>query len=187
MRSSVPIAFFVAQHVSPNRPSLLPSILERTGRLLAEHPRNGEKIRPGRIYVAPPDFHLMVGRGIVHLSHGPKDHRLRPAINPLFRSAAQVYGERVIGLLLSGMLDDGVEGLEAIKRYGGLAIVQTPAEARFPDMPRNALAKVEIDYCLPVAQIRDLIMRLPHLPRSGQKLKPCYITTKPRRLTTRLD
>jgi two-component system, chemotaxis family, protein-glutamate methylesterase/glutaminase len=131
-------------------------------------------IRPGRIYVAPPDFHLRVGRGIVHLSRGPKEHYVRPAIDPLFRSAAQVYGQRVIGVLLSGMLDDGVKGLKAIKRKGGLTIVQTPAEAGFPDMPQNALAKIVIDYCLPVTQIRDLMIclanqRPQHRVRGGRQ------------------
>lgn len=159
------IAFFVALHVPPNSRSWLPSILERTARLPAEHPRDGEKIRPGWIYVAPSDFHLMVCQGIVNLSNGPKEHHVRPAIDPLFRSAAQVYGQRVIGVLLSGNLDDGVEGLKEIKRHGGLAIVQDPAEAGFPEMPRNALAKVEVDYCLPVTEIRDLMTRLPDLTR----------------------
>jgi two-component system chemotaxis response regulator CheB len=154
----IPIAFFVVLHRLPHSLSWLPSILERTARLPAEHPRDGEKIRPGRIYVAPPDFHLMVGKGIVRLSHGPKEHHTRPAIDPLFLSAAQVYGQRVIGVLLSGMLDDGAKGLKEIKRHGGLSIVQSLAEAGFPDMPRNALANVEIDHCVPLAQIRDLIM-----------------------------
>ncbi len=170
MPSSLPIAYFVVLHRSPHSRSWLPSILERTGLLPAEHPGDGERIRPGRIYVAPPDFHLMVGEGIVHLTHGPKENHSRPAIDPLFRSAAQVYGQRVIGVLLSGLLDDGVEGLKEIKRNGGLAIVQTPAEAGFPDMPLNALAKAEIDHCAPVAQIRDLITRLPdpHRVRMGE-------------------
>lgn len=164
MPPSLSIAFFVALHRSPHSPSWLPLILERTARLPAEHPRDGEKIRPGRIYVAPPDFHLMVGEGVIRLSHGLKEHHNRPAIDPLFRSAAQVYGQRVIGVLLSGMLDDGVEGLKEIKRHGGLAIVQDPAEAGFPAMPQNALVQVEVDYCLPVTKIRDLMTRLPGLP-----------------------
>ena len=94
---------------------------------------------------------------MVRLSHGPKEHHTRPAIDPLFRSAAQVYGQRVVGVLLSGMRDDGVNGLQDIKKHGGLVIVQDPAEAGFPDMPQNALSKIEIDHCAPVAQIRDLV------------------------------
>jgi two-component system chemotaxis response regulator CheB len=107
----------------------------------------------------------MVGKGIVHLSRGPKEHHVRPAIDPQFRSAAQVYGQRVVGVLLSALLHDGVEGLKEIRRHGGLAIVQTPAEAGLPDMPRNALTMIEIDHCAPVAQIRDLMTRLPDLPK----------------------
>ena len=87
------------------------------------------------------------------------EHHTRPAIDPLFRSAAQVYGHRVVGVLLSGTSSDGVAGLKEIKRHGGGAIVQDPAEAKFSDMPRNALAKVEVDYCLPVTKIRDLLTR----------------------------
>ena len=157
----VPIAFFVVLHVPPHCQSRLPSILERTARLPAEHPRDGEKIRSGRIYVAPPDVHLMIGKGVVRLSHGPLEHHTRPAIDPLFRSAAQVYGRRVVGVLLSGSSSDGGAGLKEIKRHGGLAIVQDAAEAMFSEMPQKALANVDVDYCLPVAKIRDLVMRWP--------------------------
>jgi len=166
MPSTVPNAFFVALHVPPRTRSRLPSILNRAGRLTAEHPSDGQKIRPGWIYVAPPDFHLLVGKGVVRLGHGPKECHVRPAINPLFRSAAQVYGQRVIGVVLSGVLDDGVEDLREIKRRGGLAIVQAPNDASFACLPQHALDRVEIDYCLPVAQIRDLIARLPELSLS---------------------
>ena len=173
----IPTAFFVVLHVPPRSQSRLPSILERTGRLPAEHPRDGSKIKPGHVYVAPPDFHLMVGKGVVRLSHGRKEHHNRPAIDPLFRSAAQVYGPRVVGVLLSGLLGDGVAGLKEIKRRSGLVIVQEPAEAMFSEMPRNALAKVGVDYCLPVTKIRDLLMRWPvslRIPRM-----PCSIMLKP--------
>jgi two-component system chemotaxis response regulator CheB len=136
----------------------LPSILEWHGRLPAEHPRDGQEIKPGRVYVAPPDFHLLVGDGVVRLTQGPKEHYNRPAIDPLFISAAQVYGQRVVGVLLSGLSSDGVAGLNEIKRHGGLVIVQDPAEAKFSELPRNALAKVGVDYCLPVTKIRDWLM-----------------------------
>jgi len=162
----LPIAFSVVLHVPPHSQSNLPSILERTARLPAKHPRDGEKIRQGRIYVAPPDFHLLVGDGVVRLSQGLKEHYNRPAIDPLFISAAQVYGQRVVGVLLTGLSCDGVAGLNEIKRRGGLVIVQDPAEARFSELPRNDLAKVEVDYCLPVAKIRDFVMRLPDLPNT---------------------
>ena len=160
----IPIAFFVVLHLPPQSQSKLPSILERTGRLPVEHPRDGQKIAPGRVYVAPPDFHLIIGKGVLRLNQGPTEHFNRPAINPLFRSAAQVYGQRVVGVLLTGLRRDGVAGLKEIKRHGGLVIVQDPAESMFSDMPRNALAEVEVDYCLPVTKIRDLVTRLPDLP-----------------------
>lgn len=155
----ISIAFFVALHLPPHFQSRLPSILERTGRLPTEHPCNGQKIEAGRVYVAPPDFHLMVGKGVALLNHGLTEYYNRPAIDALFRSAARFYGRRVIGVLLSGTSRDGVAGLKEIKRHGGLVIVQDPAEAMFSEMPRNALAEIEIDYCLPVTKIRDLVTR----------------------------
>ena len=173
----ISIAFFVVLHLPPHFQSRLPSILERTGRLPAEHPRDGQKIEPGRVYVAPPDFHLRVGKGIVRLNQGPKEHYNRAAIDPLFRSAAQVYGRRVIGVLLSGTSRDGVAGLKEIKRHGGLVIVQDPAEAMFSEMPRNALAEIEIDYCLPATKIRDLVTRSPdHL---NVPMSECAATVRP--------
>ena len=173
----IPIAFFVVLHLLPHCQSRPPSILERTGRLPAEHPHDGQKFAPGRVYVAPPDFHLMIGKGVIRLSDGPKEHHNRPAIDPLFRSAAQVYGRRVIGVLLSGMSRDGVAGLKEIKRHGGLVIVQDPAEAMFSGMPRNALAEMEIDYCLPVTKIRELLTRSPeHL---NMPMSECAATVRP--------
>jgi len=148
-------------HRSPHGPSYLPSILGRTSRLPAEHPSDGQKIKPGRVYVAPPDFHLLVGDGVIRLSQGPKERYNRPAIDALFISAAQVYGQRVVGVLLTGTSSDGVAGLKEIKSQGGLVIVQDPAEAMFSELPLNALAKVEVDYCLPVTKIRELLIRLP--------------------------
>jgi len=157
--SNIPVTFFVVLHVSPLRQSHLPDILARTARLPAEHPLDGQKTKPGRIYVAPPDFHLILAEGVVRLVRAAKEHHTRPAIDPLFFSAAQTYGHRVVGVLLTGLLHDGVEGLKEIQRHGGLVMVQDPAEAEFEDLPKNALAHVEVDACLPVAQIRDLLMR----------------------------
>jgi two-component system chemotaxis response regulator CheB len=168
----IPVAFFVVLHVPPHSQSKLPSILARNGGLPAEHPRDGQKIEPGRVYVAPPDFHLIVGRGFIRLNHGPTRHYSRPAIDPLFRSAAQFYGRQVAGILLSGMRCDGIAGLKEIKRRGGLVIVQDPAEALFSDMPRNALANVEADYCLPVNKIRDLLVRCTNLCTASSKQIP---------------
>jgi two-component system chemotaxis response regulator CheB len=110
--------------------------------------------------VAPPDRHLIVESGHVHLSVGPKENRTRPAINPLFRSAALAYGRRVIGIVLSGILEDGMVGLWEIKRRGGVAIVQLPEDTSHKDMPKSAIANVNVDYQIPVAEMEDLLVSL---------------------------
>jgi two-component system chemotaxis response regulator CheB len=110
--------------------------------------------------VAPPDFHLVVEPGIVRVTKGPRENRFRPAIDPLFRSAGQVYGPAAIGVILTGSLDDGTDWLSAIKRLGGCAIVQDPMEALFPSMPQHAIDHVEVDYILPLAQIAPMLVRL---------------------------
>ncbi len=134
--ADLPASIFVALHVSPHGSSVLPQILSRHGALLASHPQDGEAIEPGRIYVAPPDHHLWVRRGRVRVSRGPSENGLRPAVDPLFRSAARSYGRRVVGVILSGSLDDGTAGLQAIKSQGGVAIVQRPEDALFVGMPQ---------------------------------------------------
>ena len=116
--ANLPAAVFVVMHFPAQSPSAMPQILTRAGPLPAAHARHGEVIRPGRIYVAVPDHHLIVHREVVHLVRGPQENRCRPAIDPLFRSAAVAYGPRVIGVILSGSLYDGTVGLLAIKRHG---------------------------------------------------------------------
>jgi two-component system chemotaxis response regulator CheB len=157
-----PAAIFVVVHVAPESPSLLHEVLARAGPLPAQRARNGESIRPGRIIVAPPDHHLLLDDGQVRVTHGPRENRHRPSIDVLFRSAAVAFGSRATGVVLSGMLDDGAAGLWAIRRRGGATLVQDPADAEFPDMPRNALEAV------PTAQrlaIGDLAARLVELAR----------------------
>jgi two-component system chemotaxis response regulator CheB len=156
----LPAAIFLVVHVPSQGKSELPAILSRAGRLPATHAKDREAIEPGRIYVAPPDFHLLVRTGHVRVLRGPRENNHRPAIDPLFRTAAHVYGPRVAGIVLSGMLDDGAAGLFAIKRRGGTAIVQDPTDALFPDMPRNAMAAVEADYCLPKREIPKILLEL---------------------------
>ena len=146
--------------MSPARESFLPHILTRQARMPALHPEHGQKIEMSHIYVAPPDFHLLVANSHVDVVHGPRENRSRPAIDPLFRSAALNYGPRVIGVILSGALDDGTAGLQAIKRSGGVAIVQDHAEANYPAMPQNAIFNNSIDHIVKAAEIAPLLRAL---------------------------
>jgi len=155
-----PGAIFVVLHLAPRTKSYLPELLTRAGVLTAVHPANGDKIERGRIYVAPPDHHLVVERDHVHLSRGPKEQHHRPCINVLFRSAALAYDGRVTGVVLTGELDDGTAGLWEIKRRGGLAVVQNPEQAAFASMPLSALREVEADYVTDVGDIAPLLARL---------------------------
>ena len=143
-----PAAVFVVIHMSAESPSLLDRQLSRWGALSASCPFDGEAIQFGHIYVSRPDYHITLERGMIRIVRGPRENRHRPAIDPLFRSAARVYGRRAIGVLLSGLLDDGSTGLFAIKQRGGLAIVQDPKDAYFNEMPLRALAYAAPQYVL---------------------------------------
>ncbi len=151
---------FVVLHTSAESPGMLAGILERAGPLPAVAAEDGERLRPGRIYVAPPDHHLLVEPGVVRATRGPKENRFRPAIDPLFRSAAQTYGPRVVGVILSGYLDDGTAGLWAVRQLGGTAVAQDPSDALVDSMPLSALRHVRVDYCLPLAEMAPLLVRL---------------------------
>src|SRR5438552_11102897 len=151
-------------HISPMAPSLLPRILNSSGPLTAAAAEDGERITPSRIYVAPPDQHLLIEPGRVRLSRGPRENRHRPAIDPLFRSAARAYGPRVVGIVLTGLLDDGAVGLHVIKSEGGVAIVQDPKEAMFPSMPSRAMKAGEVDFVLRVSEIPQKILELAREP-----------------------
>jgi two-component system, chemotaxis family, protein-glutamate methylesterase/glutaminase len=152
-------AVFVVLHLPPTARSALPKILGNAGPLPAVHPRDGEPIQAGRIYVAPPNNHLVLSGGRVLLDQGPRINGVRPAADVLFRSASRAYGQRVVGVLLSGTLGDGTEGLRAITMRGGIAVVQDPDEARFAGMPTAALARAEVNFVLPVSQIASLLKR----------------------------
>lgn len=153
-------SIFVVMHVAPQATSVLPGILNRAGALPASHPRDGEGFRAGHIYVAPPDHHLLIEPGRIRTIRGPKENRHRPAVDPLFRSAARYYGRRAIGVVLTGALDDGTAGLLSIKRRGGIAVVQDPDEALSGDMPRSAIENVAVDYVVPLDQIPNLLIEL---------------------------
>lgn len=155
-----PAAVFVVLHIPAQAPSRLPDILRRAGRLPVAHAIDGMAIQPGHVYIAPPDHHLLIERGRVRVTRGPRENLSRPAVDPLFRTAAQAYGSRVIGVILSGTLDDGAAGLRVVKSRGGLAVVQDPSDALYDGMPRSALQYVDVDYCLPVANIPALLTGL---------------------------
>ena len=162
--ADLPAAVFVVLHLPPDARSLLPQILDRAGPLPAAHPADGAPIEHGRIYVAPPDHHLLVHRGTVRVVRGPRENGHRPAVDPLFRTASLAYGARVAGVVLSGALDDGTSGLIVIKRRGGISIIQDPAEAAFPSMPVSALENDHVDYSLPAAEIGPLLAELARTP-----------------------
>lgn len=142
-----PAPVLVVVHIGRGR-SALPQIIERAGVLSASHARHGEPVRPGHIYVAPPDVHMLVRSGRIVLDRGPRENHSRPAIDPLFRSAASEYGSGTIGVILSGALSDGTAGLMMIKGHGGTVIVQDPEEAIVGGMPESALNLVDADQVL---------------------------------------
>jgi two-component system chemotaxis response regulator CheB len=166
--ANLPAALFVVLHTPPDARSMLPRILERAGPLPARHARGEEPIEHGRIYVAPPNVHLLVEPERVRLFAGPRENGARPAADALFRSAARAHGPRVVGIVLSGALDDGSNGMIAVKAAGGVGIVQDPAEALYPGMPCSALARAAIDHTLPAAAIGRLLGELARAPaRNG--------------------
>lgn len=160
--SDFPAALFVVVHTPPGAVSRLPQILSRAGPLPATHAAPGQAIAAGRITVAPPDRHLLIRPGWIDLSRGPRENHSRPAIDPLFRTAARAYGPRVIGIVLSGALYDGSLGLLAIKTRGGAALVQDPEDAAFASMPESALRTVDADVVVPVAAMARALIDLMH-------------------------
>ncbi len=153
-------AVCVVLHTPSDGVSNLPTILDRAGPLPAEHARDGEPLVAGQILVAPPDHHLTVAYGRARVARGPRENGNRPALDPLFRSAAVGYAADAIGVVLSGALDDGTAGLAAIKARGGTAVIQEPDDAIIPSMPLNALERVAVDHALPAAELGGLISKL---------------------------
>lgn len=155
--SDLAAAVCIVLHVAPGSPSMLAHILDRAGKLTCRSARDGETLREGVILVAPPDHHLAVEDGRVRLTVGPRENGHRPAIDVLFRSAAQAFDSRVVGVVLSGTRDDGSAGLAVIKANGGVAIVQDPDEALYGGMPASAIANAPVDAIVPSGQIADTI------------------------------
>jgi two-component system chemotaxis response regulator CheB len=160
LKADLPAAVFVVLHVPSDARSALPAILERAGPLPAVQAADDAPIVRGRIYVAPPDRHMLVEADRVRVVTGPRENRVRPSADPLFRSAARHFGPRAVGVILSGVLDDGANGLAAIGAAGGVTIVQDPQDALFGGMPESAAARCHVDYCLPADRIGPLLVRL---------------------------
>ncbi len=153
-------ALFLVIHTPAKAPALMADILNYHGSWRASYPQDGEVFEHGRIYLAPPDHHLLLGESQMRVVRGPRENRFRPAIDPLFRSAALHHGPRVIGVILSGYLDDGASGLLAVRQCGGITVVQDPKDALVPEMPTNALRRVPVDHCVPLAELVPLLERL---------------------------
>jgi two-component system, chemotaxis family, protein-glutamate methylesterase/glutaminase len=170
--SDLDAAIFIVLHVPSHSTSVLPKILNRAKGLPVSHAIHGEAIFPKRIYVAPPDYHLLVKSGHIHLSRGPRENSHRPAIDPLFRSAARYYGQRVVAVILTGALDDGTAGLLAVKAQGGVAVVQHPDDAMYYGMPRSAIDNVDVDYILPLSDIPNELVNLVNIMVEGEIENP---------------
>lgn len=161
LNSDLPASIFLVVHLSPENNSV--AFLQRLSRNKAfecKLARDGESFERGKIYIAPPDYHLLVKQKTLLVTKGARENRFRPAIDPLFRSAAVSHGPSVIGVVLTGLLDDGTAGLIAIKRCGGVTIVQDPKDAEYSEMPRSAMNNLKVDYCVPLAGMGNLIEKL---------------------------
>jgi len=166
-------AVFIVHHLSAENSGVaLLSALRRSGPLPCTNPRDGDGIEPGKVYLAPPDHHMLLRKGRIRITKGARENRWRPGIDPLFRSAAVAYGSRVIGVVLTGYLNDGSAGLEAIRRCGGLCVVQDPKDAAYPDMPQNALNRIKVDHCVPLAEMGALLAELTRRKRPAQHAIP---------------
>jgi two-component system chemotaxis response regulator CheB len=164
----LPAAVLVVLHIPPHRRSLLDAVLDAAGPLPAKQAEQDEEIRCGRIYVATADQHLLVDGECLRLTRGPKENHARPSVDALFRSAAYNFGERAVGVVLSGLLHDGTAGLWAIKDRGGVTIVQSPDDALWESMPQSALQQVQVDYCLSAVQIGRTLGRLASARRRAE-------------------
>ncbi|HET8782066.1 MAG TPA: chemotaxis protein CheB [Pyrinomonadaceae bacterium] len=158
--AELPAAVFIVLHIPSDAPSLLPTILARDTGLSVAHAQDNEPIQRGRVYVAPPDMHLLLEQHHIKLVHGPKENFHRPSIDALFRSAARWAGPRTIGVILTGGRADGTAGMRAIKQRGGITVVQDPSEAMFPSMPMSVIQRIKVDYSLPLREIGPLLNEL---------------------------
>lgn len=169
---NLPAAVLVTLHLQPHFSSSLDVILSRSGQLAASFAERDTTVERGRIYIAPPDYHLLLSDHRIELGNGPRENYSRPAIDPMFRSVALCCGRRSIGVVLTGTLGDGASGLLAIKETGGIAVVQDPRDAEFPDMPARALDLAAPDYVVPIAGMADLLVKLVQERQGGPRQVP---------------
>jgi two-component system chemotaxis response regulator CheB len=162
--ADLPASIFLVQHMTPNHRSLMAEILSRSSPLPAVQPADHDPYRPGHIYTAPSDHHLLIKNEHIRVVQGPRENGFRPSIDALFRSAAAAHTTRVTAVLLTGYRDDGVSGLDAVKRCGGTLIVQDPEEAEAPVLPLNAIRRLPVDHILPLAQIAPKLIELARVP-----------------------
>jgi len=158
LEPGLPAPILVVLHIGAH-PSILPELLDKCGPVPVAHASDGEVLRPGRIYVAPPDHHMLVEDGAIRLTRGPKEHHTRPAIDPLMRSVALAYKSAAIGVVMTGWGDDGTAGLQAIAACGGRAFVQSPAEAEHASMPMSALQYCRVDATFEVGELAGVFKR----------------------------
>lgn len=172
-------SIFIVQHLAPEAEgSAIVERLRRYKSFDARHAVDGETFERGRIYIAPPDRHLLLRKRTLLVTKGARENRSRPGIDPLFRSAAVAHGSRVIGIILTGMLDDGTAGLVAIKKCGGVTVVQDPSEATFPGMPESAMANAKVDHCVRLAAMGPLLEELVRGPAGATKAVPEDVKTE---------
>jgi two-component system chemotaxis response regulator CheB len=162
--ADLPAALFVVRHIPSDGPDVAADILNAAGPLTVKTAAEGDIVENGRAYIAPAGRHLLVDNGVIRLGHGPRENMARPAVDPLFRSVALAYESRVIGVVLTGLLDDGAAGLAAIKRCGGIIVVQDPADAEADSMPLSALSACDVDYRAPVRTMAHLLAQLAKEP-----------------------
>jgi two-component system chemotaxis response regulator CheB len=177
--TDLPASIVIVQHMDPGNSG--EPLLRRLGRHQAFHPKlaeDGERVKPGHIYIAPPDNHLLLKKGKMLVTKGAAENRHRPGIDPLFRSAAVSHGAHVIGVVLTGMLDDGTAGLIAVKRCGGVTVVQDPRDAAYSGMPLSALDNANVDFCVSIAEMGPLLTTLVSQPHGKSRAVPEDVRTE---------
>jgi two-component system chemotaxis response regulator CheB len=179
MPPRLPASLFIVLHMSPeNTGEALLDRLRRHKAFTCKLASEGEAFKPGSLYIGPPDYHLLVKKTTMKVTKGARENRYRPGIDPLFRSAAVAHGPGVVGVVLTGMLDDGTAGLIAIAKCGGITVVQDPDDAPYPSMPQSAIDNLKVDHCLPAAELGRLLEELIHQPRGKARRVPQDVRTE---------